>query len=502
MQSSQPTSQVAESPAPGGLWPLETTPLEYLFLADETSDYPMNFVLQLDFRGHLDRQRFVRAWEAALADHPLLQANVREEGSGRPRWVAAAQPVPFLDWAEGDAPLTCPRQQRIDLRSEIGLRLWVRLTEDRSRLMVHIHHACCDGVGGIVLVGDFLVAYDALCRDASTTPLPRPYRPELLANRGLAPPASAGRSLAAETGNAGDGAMESLAAHQQTSWQELKMVLGFWLRHPRPVEPAHRQPVGRWRLGRRHVAKNGAAPREFPLFLTETLDQAQLLALRHAATRQNATLNDLLVSRMFLTLDAWNRRYGRPHPERYLRLNVPVNLRDRSHEFMSAANIMSYSFLDRRGAECQDAQALLSGIARETRSMQGRNRSTEFLHGLTIAARFPRLLRRGLRLPRCLSTAVLAYMGDPTRRTFARLGRLHGKTVAGDVILERTIGCPPIRPRTRVALTANTYSGELSMGLRCDPLFFSADEAQALLNEFTAGLRGTKVSGTDLPIGS
>ncbi len=406
MQFGHPTSQIVESPASCALWPLEMTPLEYLFLMDETSNYPMNFIMQLDFHGRLDRQRFVRAWEATLAAHPLLQAHVRDEVSGRPCWIAAAQPVPFLDWAEENVPLVCPRGQRIDLKSEIGLRLWVRLAEDSSRLIIHIHHACCDGVGGIVLVGDFLVAYDTLCRAAALQP--QPYRPELLAKRGRVPPLSAGCQIAADAGDGKDQAMGSPAAPQQAPWQELKTVLGFWLRHPRPVEPASRQRIGLWRLGRQRPD-----PREFPLLLIETFDQAELIALRHTATRHNATLNDLLLSRMFLTLDAWDRRYGRPDPERYLRLNVPVNLRDRSHEFMPAANNLSYSFLDRRGTDCQDTQGLLSGIACETRSMQSRQRSIEFLHGLTIATRFPRLLRRCLRLPALPGHGRVGKYGQP-----------------------------------------------------------------------------------------
>lgn len=41
--------------------PLPLTPFEFLFFCDCSDAYPMNFIMQIDFSGHLDRERFESA---------------------------------------------------------------------------------------------------------------------------------------------------------------------------------------------------------------------------------------------------------------------------------------------------------------------------------------------------------------------------------------------------------------------------------------------------------
>ncbi len=162
--------------------PLPLTPFEFLFFCDCSDAYPMNFIMQIDFSGHLDRERFESAWNVVAPRHPLLQANI--DSSGRwPCWVAAEKTTPFMDWSDGWTPLNCPQGERIDLAQEIGVRIWVRHKAESGRLTMQIHHACCDGVAGLRILEELLVAYDREFPETAANVALRELNPEGLARR-------------------------------------------------------------------------------------------------------------------------------------------------------------------------------------------------------------------------------------------------------------------------------------------------------------------------------
>src|SRR5262245_61524621 len=126
------------------VFPLPFSAFEYYYLCDDRAEYPTAFPVDLRFTGQLDRT----ALDAALADvltrHPLLRAVV-DTSNLRPAWIAAPH-EPRFDWANEATPVRHPGGPYIDLRSEAGLRAWVRTGPNRARIHLQIHHACCDGL--------------------------------------------------------------------------------------------------------------------------------------------------------------------------------------------------------------------------------------------------------------------------------------------------------------------------------------------------------------------
>ena len=96
----------------------------------------------------------------AVLRHPLLCAHLSVSRITGFRWVAAADPYPYVDCADASVPLSFPGRERIDLRSETGLRVWAREGNGHTELRFQFHHACCDGVGAYRVIEDVLCAYD------------------------------------------------------------------------------------------------------------------------------------------------------------------------------------------------------------------------------------------------------------------------------------------------------------------------------------------------------
>jgi hypothetical protein len=403
----------------------------------------------MTFSGVMDRGCLEAAMVEALSRHPMLTARVEESPKGVPMWVSGDREAPKIDWATDGVPVSHPAGEAIDLRTSGGLRVWVRQQESSCRVIMQVHHACCDGIGALRFAEDLLVCYSRRAGGDPRAAL-RPVMPELLRRRGgTLPPAPGVLPLVRDWG---------MGAFQ---WAGL---LG---RSPQPV------------------ASPGGTSTAFQGYETATLDAHQAGRLRAAAMAQGVTVNDLMLRDLFQTLRAWNARHDR-QPGDWLRINMPASLRARDDQWMPAANIMGFTFLTRTTAQCAHDRYLLESIRRETEAIKRWQLGFLFLGGLmaarTVRGAIPWMLRR----QRSFATAVLSNVG----RIFPRTGlpRRNRRLVCGNLVLEQLTGTAPIRPLTRVAICVVTYANQTTLNLRCDPHCFSVEQSRQLLEEYVARL--------------
>jgi hypothetical protein len=123
----------------------ETIPLthfEELMLHQDSSAYPVSCFVRLRFEGRLVRAAFESAACVAIGSHPLLHAVVEKQK----RYVWRVGDVaPKITWTDGDHQPE-PEMRQLDITAEYGLRFFVRLYENRSDVLIQLHHACCDGI--------------------------------------------------------------------------------------------------------------------------------------------------------------------------------------------------------------------------------------------------------------------------------------------------------------------------------------------------------------------
>jgi hypothetical protein len=224
-----------------------------------------------------------------------------------------------------------------------------------------------------------------------------------------------------------------------------------------------------------------------------TLSEEATTGLRRFATDRGATVNDVLLRDLFVTLRGWNAQHGDLRDRANLRLLMPQNLRDREDRGMPAANLMSFAFVTRRADRCDNPDSLLQSIHEETTAIRRGKLSLYFLGSLASlqsAGLLPWLLRREM----CFSTVVLTNLGDSTRRFSTRFPRTADGLVVGNLIYEGVDAVPPLRPLTRAAFAIRNNPHTLTISLKTDARLFSSTDTEQLLAQYVEQLLTTAKS--------
>jgi hypothetical protein len=455
------------------VFPLPLVPFEQYMLDDDRPGYPMTIVLELEFQGVLRRREFEEAIEVARSRHPILRSHVRRPWFGQRCWVDAGDARPFFHWGSLGEPLVCPHGERINLTREIGVRFWVRVGEDTTKLVVQFHHACVDATGAMVFLSDLFADYAHRLGD--TRPEFMPVDDTKLPTRGdlkikCSEPISRWRF------------------YGEAVWHAMKLLF-------RPATP---------------LAVSPGTPREsgtllpFPAIHTRTLPPSVFRGLRQIARDFQVTVNDLLVRELYQAMRNWNLRHNPRRKPKWLVITMPCNLRTYEHIEMPAANVMSYGFLSCHARECDAPDELLENIHRESLLIQRRSYPAMFAGILRVGSWFPRNIWAYSRVPRSISSSVLSYVGNPTRVITAQFPiNESGYAVLGNLTLTGINAAPPVRPWTRASFSVWHFNNELRVSVHWDRSTFTPEHAQQLLDDYVARIAACTaiplVSPVDVP---
>lgn len=417
----------------------------------------MTFIVQLEMDGRIDRAAFDQAITESLKRHPLLTAVVGQGKRGKDGWVAAANPNPRVDWGTLDAPLEFPDGEFLDIRKEIGLRIFVRHDEQRAVITCQFHHAVCDGIGSYQYLGDLLYEYAVRTGDTATPP-PIELDPLRLKTRALA-------SYDANNYRTPDG--------RYTSY---------------------------WRAGLKYLTKTSvmlipeqSKPRDFkrpfPGIQSHIFDRDEHKKLRLIAQSQGQILNDMLLEKLFETLHRWNRQRRSVRILKSLAVMMPLNLREPRDNDISCCNVVGHSFVSRSWSDLQDRDRFRIALGNELLQIKRDRHRILFMHVLAGSHQsYPWLLKPGISMVRCRAAAILSNTGDPTKQFHASFPREQGAVRCGNLLLSDVAGVPPLRPGTNATISIFTYRRRLKICLRCDPNQFSESDTRSLLDMYIDSL--------------
>jgi hypothetical protein len=458
---------------PCNLFPLPLTAFERFMLADESTDFPMLFYLQVRLKGVIDREITRLAVDDALSRHPLLCCRVEKSWRGA-SWVWAGDRVGDTDWDRDRWMKQKPWRQPIDLTTDIGLRVWGEQHADHGIITIQFHHACCDGIGAAQFLEDVAIAY-ARHYASSTgqkTDLPelRPINLELLKHRN----SRIGRRVVNISGSI---------------VRRIRIVAKYTVRYLRQKK----LPL----LAKVTVPEDA---RQCGLGLHSLrLTRAETRGLRDAAKQHNASLNDLLVRELMVTAQAWNSKIADERPK-FLTWKqptfcvlVPTSLRGPSDGELPACNVVSYIFMARPVTLVAHPEELLISLRDEMQLVHKSQAGWMFIQAIEAIERIPGLLRVIMKRSSksCMSTTVLSHMGNMLNAIGSRLPRQDGCIQMGNVLVEDICGIPPIRQGTAATFSTIMASGCLSITLRCCPERYSQADAQELLHTFLECLQRT-----------
>ena len=351
--------------------------------------------------------------------------------------------------------------QPIDLMREPGLRAWVSADAQQSAMVLQVHHAACDGKGVLQAIDDFLHSY-ARASDRGRSRIELAPRDEaLLARRG---------SFGLTTGKL----LKMLPA-------QLSGLIGaghFLLRKPVPLlanEDSEEQRLA------------GRVPDPFPAVRMGRLDTDLLQRLSAAAADQRVTVNDWLLRDFFLAVADFRGRYIVPGKKDWVRISVPINLRQPGDERMPAANIVSMVFLDRNSRQCADPAILLRGIHDEIGLLRRRQLGLTFIWSLHALRALPGGLAARVGNGRCEVTSVVTNLGRVLAES--TLPSREGKLVAANLLLEDVEMFAPPREGTAATIALVFYAGGLNICLHYDGRHVTAAQADDLLATYLRTIR-------------
>ncbi len=424
-------------------------------LYDDRPSYPMTCGAMFEFDGKLCRAAFEQAVRLASRRHPLFFSRIRQTRRNRWAWVPVDTP-PQVTWLDADGATQFAKCTPLDLRSETGMRIWVRDIGCQATMHFEFHHACSDGAGGLVFVEDIFAFYAAAVGRGKTAQKPMPrIDPSLLRKRSHFP--------------SDGGVLTSVQTAFQDAVDAWKIVGRCAM--PLPYREAPRlQADLEWQQSR---------------FVTRRFGKELLSCLRKTASECDATVNDLLLRDLYLAIDQWNQYCGMVGLNNRLRIVIPVNLRTRSDLKMSAANKFGYIFVTRHEQQLTNPDELLATLTAEAASLRRARYPVRFVRRLA----FVKSLRFGFPVifspRRCLATAILSNLGDPTRRFRTRFPRQGGLIQVGNLVMTGFSATTPLRPLTRAGFFFNTYGNELTISARFDPTYFSVADVGTFLDFYT-----------------
>lgn len=433
--------------------PIRVTSFEKHFLLDDRPGYRMTFTIDHTFEGEIDREAFEASLQHACDRHPLLNSLLERRAFGRWWWMPPQNVRPKLDWASSDVPVDLPEDPRIDLAKEVGVRIFVRVGNGRSRLTVQFHHACTDGVGAIQFMSDLFASYvRRLMPHASNLPdfQPNDHRQLKLRNRLNV-------------------YWNTIREWFQINVRTLQIGYDTQLFPPAPLA----NPAG---------GKRGS-PLGFPGTVTRTLSDDIHDALRRQARKLSVTTNELLVREVFLTCRDWNERQGISRPKDRLSIMVPANMRTLEHNRLPAANLVGYMWFYRPAEMGDDPTALLESLRVDSEYFKRTRLPVKYNQALSIVSRIPGLLPFLVHRQHCCATAVLSAVGDPSRAIATQYPvDGEGNPIMANLVLTDINSAPPIRPLTRASFTSWHFNKKQRLGVRCDPANFSHEQSQELLD--------------------
>lgn len=469
------------------LFPLPLSDFEFYMFTDDRPSHPMVIVVDAHLSGDLLQDPFQQSVEELLQNHPLLDCRVseipgrglcwvpiRSSQSGSSVTAVSESASTLISWSVSVTASVFaepPGVRVFDLRTSRGIAIEVIKSPQKSRVVLYLHHACCDGIAALQIVGDLFARYGRKTADGHQK------CPEIAA-------VDANVLRLRETCESPDPATPR---HRRSLRRMLGKISRLLLRSSVPLATSRElgvlKPKSSELSGHRTVPSNTAA------ILSATMSRSEFRVLRAAAAQFHASVNDLLVREMLLHVRDWNRRGRIRFGRRWIRLAVPLNMRTSLHNQMPAANVVSYSLITRREADCDDPVSLLKSIHQQTGTVLQNREGIVALKLLRVLRRIPGAMRLFFRRKTRFCTMVLANVGDVRRRFGGRFPLDKGRWIAGNVILEQIHGVAPVRPGTHAAMSIGDYAGELSLSLRTDGSVLNPDDSSEFLREYVTRLR-------------
>ena len=438
------------------LFPLRLNSMERFHLLDDNPGCYNGTFAKFEFEGELDPPLAQQALDLAMERHPLVSSRIEDRGS-RSVWVRVPEFQLPVDWQRKGADHGPTR--RIDICQEPGLHVYVGSDGGSTFLLFHGHHTTCDGMGGIQFTTDWLKIYDNLVhgRD-SFSGLPRLDAQALTERNHL-------RMFSRR--------------YLKHLWKQPVGMFGavkFIFRKIRPLYPVPDLPV----------AQSDWQPDCQPAIAGTWLDAATTATLRQYALDRQVAFNTLLMSQFFLCLQEWRVEELGQEGDDWIRLIVPMSIRDISDRRQSAINRATIVQVDRRRKDFEEPERLLKRLDGEIGIIRSWQPGKLFLLAIRAMALVPGMLVRSSTSRKCRGTAVYTNLSEPIGRL--GLPRQGNSFLSGKLFIRSFDYVGPVRAGTPIYLAIQKHVDQTRVSMHYDPRVIVASQAEKLLARYVGRL--------------
>lgn len=431
------------------------TPFEHYMYADDIPSYPMACFHEFYFDGTFDRLLLLDSLRHAIHAHPLYGSLVKgnpENITADIHWEFQDDHLPFISWESSEVPITYLTQGFIDLRKEVGLRLWLREDNGSTFILMQWHHSVADGRGAFQFAQTLLTSYHQLKTHPNVPLSPIAFDARMFDNRNTFRLNWRFRLTQFRLGLAG--------------------TMRFLTGKPVPILNPR---------GHNFVAREDHFPVPNPVACR--FDPAFLTRLSTTAKASGYKINDLLLACLFNGLKDWVARDGN-NAKQTLRVAVPIDIRQDHHRSLAAANIVSMAFFDRKLYEINGTPGFLRDLRQEMDQNKEWMLSLTLLNAIRLMGRFKNALKIYFKPGKCQSSTVFSNLGVVFKNTGLPMDQ-QGQVISGNVKLIDLTMMGPLRELTPLNFMAYSYAGRLKVSLYFDGRLFTKQEADQMLALFT-----------------
>jgi len=435
---------------------LPCTAFEELLLAQDSEAYPCNIYLRLRLVGKLDQDKFTESVVHMLEHHPMLRAKLRTR-FGRSSWLIQEVSAPLIHWTSSESDCwKVPEEARIDLHRETGIKISVAeqhepTQEHPDRVLTQVafklHHAVADGLGIASAIDDLWLAYDGLVHRGNVN-LPE-RAAELLPLRNRFTP--------------GLSKLLRLIPQQVVGLAGIRQYL---MRRPSPIVD-NALPI------RTTLPK--------PSFdgLTYHCSKEVTEGLGRKAKRQGISLNAMLAACVFHGVSEFRADQGVQTDGNWLRMMVPVNLRNTAElRQLPACNVVSCVFLDRTPIQIGEFASLARSVHEEMELIKSKSLALLFILSVWIR-KLTRFRSKKTEIKRCQTSFVFSNLGKGFCQS--SLCGDQQQVTTGKLLLESIEAFAPLTPFMNAAFSSLMYGKQLRLMLRFDSRFLKEDHARQLM---------------------
>ncbi len=471
------------------IFPLRLTPFEKYMIWDNSKNCPATFTARMIWKGKIDRKRWNRSFEKALGLHPLFRSVVHKKW-GKLYWFLNDR-LPEIEWTQSRREFEADSMIRLNLAKENGLRILAYEEKNQVTFRMFVHHACSDGAGFVCFYNDWFRFYE-LDGQTGVNPEDIPSRNfELLPKRNdfvFPPPPetlpfwrliieitfqaalwligkplplnfpkyTTDKNCAADSVGHAKNCSSVSDGSEKSDLSESPVLSAV----PQSLRPIDHDSNDRKNFPNQKILYGKLNKKDTIKFLTHIKEK-------------ELTINSFFIGRYMNCLADPSVGLVRVRPSGLLRIAIPFNLRWPEMEFLPAANVVSYCFLNRKIKECSKSIEFAKKIANDIFEMRRWNIAAFFVAGINFFASIPGGLFGIVRSPRSLSTAVFSNLGNTDKMFDKRLKRVNEKIALDNenLILDELLFSGPCRNRTSLFFAMYSYGGELHYALR-----FEADK--------------------------